>query len=574
MTKKEVNEESSVQEYSKQQEKEQESISKPASWEYLLLSLAVISLLSSCVIISSKKYFWNDELFSYYMTAEPSFARMIAAFNDKLNNTPFLYFFLGWNWDKIFGSSELSLRLFSSLGICTALIAVWATVRRSFNAWPTIIGVLIIFCTSSVILIQNAEARMYGLFLALVAVACFLYDYLTRNPKAAASIILINIILQACIIHTHLYGFFYSGAILFSIVVVDRIYKTFRPLLYVSFAIAWATIVFYLPTFFIQADAGKPRTWIPKPDFRDLIDIYNISTNSFFSRFICVLFFAILAIIYLNARRINTRTILHTIKKHELSNIVLSASFLLVPLAIWAISLTVKPIFYNRYLIPSSIGWVLLFAFICSRMKVHAPIVVGSSYKKRGMLLLLTMLIIAYPIYNAVQFERAGFPGNYDMSPDLVKKYADLPRVVPFSSAFHQRMYYSAHKNKYFYILDWESAINKYSGNFLPQEYKHMEAWKRRFPEVFDKNVLTSDEFLQQYDRFIVLDAPDYLCKCEPDHRGLHTPDLWMKHLSCPQWVEMKLLANPNYKVTFLNRKNWFSVLLVEKQKMHVAIHP
>ena len=114
-------------------------------WEYIVTVLAITSLLVSCVIVSSRKFFWNDELYSYYFLSDPSFTHMLGAFHDKINNTPPLYFLLGWLWARVFGSTELSLRLFSSLGMCLACTIVWIVLRRTYSFWPASIGSLGVF---------------------------------------------------------------------------------------------------------------------------------------------------------------------------------------------------------------------------------------------------------------------------------------------------------------------------------------------------------------------------------------------------------------------------------------------
>src|SRR6478672_13132882 len=90
---------------------------KQQYWEYLIPVFAVTSLLISCVIVSSKKFFWNDELLSFYLLNDRSLPHMLVAWSDKFNQAPPFYFIIGWLWDKVFGSTELSLRLFSSLSI-------------------------------------------------------------------------------------------------------------------------------------------------------------------------------------------------------------------------------------------------------------------------------------------------------------------------------------------------------------------------------------------------------------------------------------------------------------------------
>src|SRR5690349_15334622 len=78
----------------------------------ILLLSAVLTV--AAILISPKKPFWIDELFSYYFLSAESFETLLGAFHDKLNNSPFAYFGLGWLWGKAFGVTELSLRLLSS----------------------------------------------------------------------------------------------------------------------------------------------------------------------------------------------------------------------------------------------------------------------------------------------------------------------------------------------------------------------------------------------------------------------------------------------------------------------------
>ena len=115
---------------------------RPAKWEYAVPALAVVSLIVSCVIVSSKRYFWIDEFQTYLLLWDHSFRHMMVAFGDKFTNVPPLYFVLGWLWARAFGVTELSLRLFSSLGMSVACVVTWITLRRNYRFWPTVVGTL------------------------------------------------------------------------------------------------------------------------------------------------------------------------------------------------------------------------------------------------------------------------------------------------------------------------------------------------------------------------------------------------------------------------------------------------
>ncbi|MEJ7828302.1 MAG: hypothetical protein WKF91_08910, partial [Segetibacter sp.] len=529
-------------------------------------------LIISCLIISNRKHYWNDELFSFYFVSDSSFFNMLRAFHDKINNSPILYFLFGWIWDKIFGSTEVSLRLFSSLAICMALVLVWVTLRRIYGFWATSIGTLAVFCTSPIILIQNSEARMYALYLAFCALGFFFYDYFYRIRVPNNKLLWLNAAVHLAVIHTHLFGGFYSAAILVSIFLTDRYFSLFRPKLYLSIIFSWLSILLYIPSFLNQADVGKPRTWLPQPELLDIVNVMNISASTFFNRAILplLLFFLLLYLL----RRIDSRPNVLSGKavlfsSSEISIIIFAVVYIAVPVFVWIFSLTIKPIFLDRYMLPTAVGWAVFFTYIFHR--ILPPSITGFNFSLKpksppeiritlGLLLPSAALIffLITPLRQAKGFQEKGL---FENLPDL-KKYSGLPVVVQSSHTFLQNLHYSPNPDKYYFMLDWQAAIDENSGTFSPQEFKHMEALKRNYPQMF-KNVVSTDNFLNKYDRFLVLDSEDYTRKCPPKSKGLRHV---AKSIYCPQWVEMRLLSDTVYNVTVVNSSNLFTILLVQRR--------
>ncbi len=553
--------------------------SKTFNWEYVLPLLVCIVLVISCIIISPKKYFWNDELYSYYFIADQSFSHMLVAFNDKINNTPILYFLLGWIWARFFGAGELSLRLFSCLGICFACFTVWITLRRTYRLLPSAFGVLTVFCTSGIILEQNAEARMYGLFLAVCSFGLLQFDTLNRTEKQSRWNLLGNILIHAAIVHTHLFGIFYSSAIFLTQLIWDAYCKVFRTQIYLSIALGFLSLIFYIPTFLIQADAGKPRTWIPIPALNHLISLMNLNSSSFFqARVLSWLILTVAILFLLNSFKQNSSNLNHenfpNQKNLEIPLLLIALSFLLVPIFVWVVSRTVRPIFVERYLIPSCLSWVILIAFASSRSIFKPQIGATLAVNRRRNLaiilnkltsLIVVVIFITYLLLQPIRFarglERQELNGAIlqevnSSQPD----YQDLPVAIQFSAWFTQIFHYSSERYRHFFILDWEAAVDDNSGSFPPQEYKHLDALKRVYPDRFRDNIIQSDDFLQKYDRFLVIDERDYREKCP-----LKSVDRDWSYIQCPQWLEMRILANPAYQVTPLIKKEWETVLLVEK---------
>jgi hypothetical protein len=557
---------------------------KALNWEYVVPLLISMTLLLSCMIISPKKYFWNDELYSYYFLADQSFNHMLVAFNDKINNTPILYFALGWVWARFFGAGELSLRLFSSVGICIACVVTWITLRRTYSFLPTALGLLTVVCTSSLILDQNAEARMYGLFLAVCALGLLQFDTLNRSNVESRLNLIVNICIHAAMVNTHLFGIFYSGAIFLTQVVWDAYRQVFRTRVYLSIMLGGLSLIFYIPTFLIQADAGKPRTWIPSPTLTDLTRLMDLSSPTFFQARVLGWILLMAGVLFLinsyhsKTPQVDERSVQDRAadsKTLEIPLILVAFSYLIVPVFVWFVSRAVKPIFIERYLIPSCLGWMIIIAssssLLLRRAQFHKFLPPLQSKDITNVLQcvghsIVSAVLIAYLLQQPIQFAKKYSKQERPDAYAYEYGYSNLPIVVSFGGRFVPKFHYSSERQRYFFVLDWEAALDKHSGLFPPQEYKHLDALKRIYPDRFNDNIIQSENFLQKYDRFLVLDQSDYLRKCALDVKGLDKVAAW-EDLQCPQWLEMRILANSAYQVKTLIKRDWETVLLVEKIK-------
>lgn len=543
----------------------EKKISIPTKWEYIVPLFATVSLLLSCVIVSSKKYFWNDELLSFYLLNDQSFVHMMAALADKINNAPPLYFAFGWLWAQLFTSTELSLRLFSSFGICVAFIIAWVALRRTYHFWSVSIATLAVFCLSGLILQQNAEARFYGLFLAVCSLGLLHYDTLCRTERRSSVLILANACIHALIVQTHIFGFLYSGAILFALVVRDRYFAVFRPQIYLSVILGWLSFVPWIGAFLNQADLGTPRSWIPIPGIQDLINSFTLS------RYFFLILLTISAAILINnamAIRFNDANRVLPFEtseeetrdaRMETSLLILAYSFFAVPILAWVISHTIEPIFINRYMIPTELSWTILLAALLSRIILPISMLSENVSAKLGSLRLListkillvlglTVILLLHPVHYASKFPERQVPGLNDGS----YGYNGLPIAMEFSHPFLQRFQYSPERSRYFFILDWYAALDKASGLFSPGEYKTMHALKRNYPRLFRKNILQGEEFLNIHERFLVL---DYDNNCS------------YKDVVCPRWFETRIKNNPQYKVKKIGIVDGMNLVLVEAKE-------
>jgi dolichyl-phosphate-mannose-protein mannosyltransferase len=509
----------------------------------------------------------NDELLSYYLLSDKSFLHMLSAFHDKINAAPPLYFLVGWIWARIFGASELSLRLISCIGMSAALWLVWATLRRTYGFWPTSIAVLSVFCTSGIVLWQNAEARMYGLFIAFCALGLLLYDTACRKSGVSGGLLIGTACTHAAIVNTHLFGLIYSGALLLALILRDRCFKAVRIQLYLSIAFGWLSLIPYIPSFLNQSGAASVRTWLPKPIAGDLVQFLTLSSPSLVSsnslQTLVNLFALVLLVITSGAQFLlwqtegrdgyENREEGQPRRDSEAALLIAAYAFLAVPVFIWVFSQGPKPIFSDRYMLPTALSWSILLAYVASRLLYHRLPKMREgeslSYHLRMaavrsiFLIPLILLFLAQPVLWAMRAPQQTTPGLYH---DKVG-YNDLPIVIQHSHVFLRCLHYSPARSRYFFILDWEAATDEASGLFGPQEFKNLEAIARNYPNL-RKHIVSGEEFLRMHDRFLVvgsLESNSKVCSCDIKS-GVRTK--W-EDLSCPQWLRLRVSADPHYGI-------------------------
>lgn len=531
-------------------------------YEYLVPFAATLSLFVSCILISNKKFFWNDEFLSFYLLNDTRFVHMLQALSDTINNAPPLYFVLGWHWAGLFSASELSLRLFSSLAIAGAFFITWLTLRRTYELWASTIAALSVFGLSPLILYQNAEARFYGLLLAACALGWLHYDYVCRRERCGWAVLLAGSCIHAVIIQTHLFGFAYSGAILLALMTRDWLFGINRPKIYLSLVLGWLSFVPWISAFLAQSDLARPRAWIPVPYMGDLLNSLNLS--SFFG----VLLLGLSGVIVIaNARDLHllpgfavesswisaetART-----ARSETGLLLLAYSFLAVPVLVWVVSRTFQPIFVDRYMIPSQLSSAILMAATISRVIIQPVrnVDLGAGHPARHgtamylqslILVTLSVVLLLGPIAYAAKFPTEERPG----AGDIRYGHRDLPVAVEFSHRFLPRFHYSPEGSRYVFILDWELALQPESGLFPPGEYKTMDALRRHYRDQFKTNIVESEQFLGMHQRFLVLDSED-TCTA--------------RDIVCPRWFEVRVENNPLYKVKQLGRVQGMNLVLVE----------
>lgn len=334
---------------------------------WVMPALGVLSVLASCVLWSLKRQMWGDEVFTSVEMGDPSLAHLFRALPHLGGGGMPLFYLAGWPWAHLFGSSDLSLRLFSSAGVCGAFLVLYYAMRRRLGARAAFLGVAFGLFACLVVMEQNSEARSYGLYLLLSAVAAVQVLRIAETPQPGAGSLAWLALTQGGLVLGHVLGLIYAAWMLAALVAADLWEGRFRGRVYGCFMAGWLALLPWIPAIRSSMAVGKPHGWIPMPTPGDLgigfsywlfeglywqIVPHSATAVLILGWLIAVLCVAVLIIAAVGRLRTESAAT----RPVELLGLALVAA----PLAFYAVSHLVAPIFLPRYLIPSALGLAML----------------------------------------------------------------------------------------------------------------------------------------------------------------------------------------------------------------------
>ena len=188
--------------------------------EVVLLCCSVLSLLASCILWSSHKQAWMDEIFTWKEVSDPSLWHLYYAIQHGADGGQPLFYTTAWFWAKAFGFGVLALRLYSCVAMCGALLVTWRTIRRFYGMWATAFGVLFsgalrVCCWSRTWKRASTDFTCWRSRLRLTSIR----DLVAR-PGAHACFCCC-FFSQAALVLTHVLGLIYGGLILLALILFD-----------------------------------------------------------------------------------------------------------------------------------------------------------------------------------------------------------------------------------------------------------------------------------------------------------------------------------------------------------------
>lgn len=311
--------------------------------------------------------FWRDEAFSYFMAKKSVLEIIVSTARDF---SPPLYYLVLHYWMKVFGGSEIALRSLS-------LVFFWATTYVAFLFLNDIFKYklkksffyLIFFVINPLLLYYAFEARMYTMFAFFASLSY--YAFFKKNYQLYLLSAIAGLFTQYYMILVILSQLFYL------IINKKRVESFKKSTIYISLFVFLPWFVYFL------AQNGFPNSfWISKPQFKDIFGllgvIYTGNEYSFYgSTFIQAIFQNLFysSIILSLITAVGIFLYRKKLSSKEKLNYQL--------LFIWGIGIAafvglisfIKPLYFPRYLIFTTVGFLLLTVFVLEKINVYFRIV-------------------------------------------------------------------------------------------------------------------------------------------------------------------------------------------------------
>jgi hypothetical protein len=471
-----------------------------AASQWLLPALLAAGVIARCVILARKRLLWTDELLTWYPVSG-SFGAMLASTTDTINVAPPLYFVLTWFWTFLSGSSVVAPRLFSAVAVATALLTMFAVLRRVYGVLPSVLALVVLFA-DSYLLIQSAEGRFHSLLLAEVALAVLMYQRILAHRRPPVRLLVANAAIHACMMLTSYMALFYSTAILGAVLVSSLLLRR-NPIRACSSIVAgWLVFLPWVPVLMTHIQMTK-QSWIPVPTAATLHAYFEGYLNPNFWGYAKILAASagmamVGAMIYGGRRRREGP------RRREIPLLSLATGFAAVPLIVYGLSTrsTASSMFLERYLLASLLGWAILLAHLAHRafLMRHRLGLHKVTWALSAVQIIATSVFVGENVRSMVKAARRA--AREAPPPEILAHVPGNEQIViEHIHEFMRWHYYSPQRARYVFLVDAEVGRKEMGGS--PLNHAIMAALKRNFPAQF-KEVMPSEEFLSVASSFWV----------------------------------------------------------------------
>ncbi len=336
-------------------------------------------------VLAHEKPFWNDELFTFYISQRPSLADVWNALLTGAEQIPPLFFVITRSFTAVLGPSHIGFRLPEILGFWLMSVSLFYFVRVRSSVTYSLIALTFPLVTAA---FEYAyEARPYGLVLGFCALGLCCWQTAARHQRRVLSLLGLSLIM-AVAMSCHYYAVLGFAAIVAGECVRSISRRRLDPGVWIAFVLGCLPVTFYLPL--LKAAHSYSQAFWSKPKLTNIVGFYN--TLLVPAAFVLCVLLIMLGMYFMarSAHDTERDALPLSIPVHEIAA---ALAFTLLPVAGVLLAETVTGAFNFRYALPAVIGLSILVSWSLSML--------GRQRASVG--LVLTLTLVGFSCVNGIR---------------------------------------------------------------------------------------------------------------------------------------------------------------------------
>jgi uncharacterized membrane protein len=329
--------------------------------EFFTVTLLLAAILGGQIFLTGSKSLlsrplWLDELMTYRLAADPDLSHAIAAVGAAVDSGPPIRILMLRAFCELTGGiDEIHMRLFSLTSALAALAGAYLLSRRVARPSAAFLAALAMG-THPLMLDHQFQCRFYSTFVAAVVWFSVFFVQTKRGGRRQLMWNIATALAATLVCTLHYFGIFSLALVLSADFMFDR--RPWRVWLIRAIPVLAGPIALAasLPFYYSQRAAMTVPTWIPVANLAETMEYFR-ELLALIPLTILVAAYFLSEIFFAGSERIADGE----------NSIAGLTGLLLLPMAVWLVSVVMQPALLTKYAIGTVVGFLPLFAFLARR---------------------------------------------------------------------------------------------------------------------------------------------------------------------------------------------------------------
>lgn len=450
----------------------------------LLCSASTVYLLSTC-LLASRKLMWHDEFFTYHISRLPTTSDIWSALSTGGEQIPPLFYIITRASRSLFGVSELAIRLPEVLGFWVMSLCLFQFVSKRSSALYGFAAMLFPLVTKAYS--YAYEARPYGIVLGFAGVSLVCWQSAVEEHYRKLSLVGLAVSLAAAV-SCH----YYAILLLFPLAVGEAVRSCFRRRLdlpiWVALGMSTTPLLLFLPL--IQRARIHSATFWSQAHWSRILDSYFFLLTPALLALVAMLVLSSLYSTTLPGSVSNQKQVSRSTPPfHEIAA---ALGFIALPVVGFMLAKFVTGAITGRYVLPSVIGFSIVFAFAAYRL-LDGRAVIGATLVLSLCIGFMMLVVTNFLALTEAHLRQAR---NYEFLRS--NSESTLPIVASDLGTFMEFAHYGPPDiaSRVVYLADPQASLRYLGHNSVDRAILDLRPWFRLKIEDYAPYVASQKRFL------------------------------------------------------------------------------